>query len=319
VGPSSNGKLEQLLKNPSGDGKNFKNILKSLDLLDKKEGSLVQEKQNKNYTAKYMRYKRVLSPPKSKEPHEDSLSEVKLFTKELMKRNITSDDFKQQLISNGINPSVEAINKVIREHDSGKCVKFNELYGALLKFKDEKVNINTESLFKTKSKKFYQESSKEPAEGVKNMLSIGTYPGEYKYLVTKKYFRNVNNHLESNKEIFDWDMSTLEKIKSNEFVQKKSTNDPKYKTFFQSKVFDTTPITETALRPSCLRNYDSSDIFNNNKSFQSENVGNPTKKRNPITYGKEEKNDFKIGKTNDAYSTIKSQKSTVANLLSSDI
>ena len=48
------------------------------------------------------------------------------------------NQYREVLKENSINPNVEAINKILRQHESGKPAKFHQLLNALIKNKSKK-------------------------------------------------------------------------------------------------------------------------------------------------------------------------------------
>ncbi len=188
-----------------------------------------------------MRYKKVLSTPQSKEAEDSHHAEIKKISAQLLKRTMTSNQFKEILIEKGINPNVEGINKVLRDHEVGKDVKFNELFGAVIKHKDEKFDP-TKVTFEVKNKKFYKESMSEE-NGTKSMVLSGNGTNQLIYFSKKRPVHNKYNSYCSNKEIFDWNLSTLNKYKTGEMnpVVKESL---KIKSLYGSSVFEDSPVKE---------------------------------------------------------------------------
>lgn len=106
----------------------------SLDLLNKRE---IEEKKNPHYDGMFVRSKRVLPPPKSNENESDSNLSLRKHTKMLINRMIESSEYREFLQERNVNVNAEAINKLIRAHESGQVVKFNELIFAIQRHKDD--------------------------------------------------------------------------------------------------------------------------------------------------------------------------------------
>ena len=283
MGISINPRLERILKSSHADGRSFTNVLTSLDLLEKKDGCFNTEKKNLSYTNKHARYKKVLDTPQSKQVEDDPNNDLKKFSTQLLKRIITPDQFREVLRDNGINPMVEGINKVVRDHEVGKFVKFNELFGAVVKHKKDKFDP-TQINFEIKTKQFYKESANEQ-NGSKSMVPMNNGTGQLIYFSQKKPISCKFNSFQSNKDIFDWDLSTLNKLKSGELNPPNcSKNDPKQKTLFQSNIFNDTPVFESPnkkQRPSTAFLGGSGDIFTWKGSNSESKAQNDIRRRNP--------------------------------------
>lgn len=178
---------------------------------------------------------------------------------------------------------VEGINKVVRDHEVGKFVKFNELFGAVVKHKKDKFDP-TQINFEIKTKQFYKESADEQ-NGSKSMVPMNNGTGQLIYFSQKKPINCKFNSFQSNKDVFDWDLSTLNKLKSGELNPPNcSKNDPKQKTLFQSDIFNDTPMFESPnkkQRPSTAFLGGSGDIFTWKGSNSESKAQNDIKRRNP--------------------------------------
>jgi hypothetical protein len=299
MGLEINQKLDKILTSSHEDGLNFKNVLVSLDLLKKKEASYPTLKKSASYSNRYARYKKGLATPKATKPENDPNFHLKNFSSQLLKRTITPDQFREFLRDNGINPMIEAINKVVREHEVGKSVKFNELYGAVVKHKGDKFDP-TQVNFEINTKKFYKESLNEE-NGKKSMVPVGNGTSQMCYYTQKKPINSKYDSFKSNKDIFDWDLSTLNKIKSGELNPPVvSKNDPKHKTLFHSSVFDDTPVFESPKKQNTSNVFNGSgDILSwKSSSVESKAQIETIKRRNPNQIFSEEREERKPVKIN---------------------
>lgn len=190
-----------------------------------------------------MKFKRVLPPPESKESEDDPNYSLKKYSKQLLKRTITSDEFREVLRSHNINPMVEGINKVVRDHEVGKFVKFSELLNAVVRNRDSKFDP-TQIKFDIRVKKNNMQSN-ESENGTSSMVASGNGTGQLVYFSKKKMVDSKSHSHNSNKELFDWDMSMLSKIKSGELNNNCDRNDPLHKHVHESKIFDDTPINDS--------------------------------------------------------------------------
>jgi hypothetical protein len=186
---------------------------------------------------KHLKYKRVLETPKSNESENEPDYILKKSTKELLKKNINPDDFREILRNNGINPYVEGINKVIRQHESGMSVKFNDMLNALIKNRHSKFDPR-EVEIKIK-KKVLNSQADEKENGTSSMIPANNGCGQLLYVNKKRPIQYTHNSLNSNnKELFDWELSTLNKIKSGEMnPPERCKNESMQKTVFDSNVF----------------------------------------------------------------------------------
>jgi hypothetical protein len=299
MGLEINQKLDKILTSSHEDGLNFRNVLVSLDLLKKKQGSYPTLKKSASYSNRYARYKKSLATPKATGAENDSNFHLKNFSSQLLKRTITPDQFREFLRDNGINPMIEAINKIVREHEVGKSVKFNELYMAVVKHKGDKFDP-TQVNFEIKTKQFYKESG-DDENGKKSMVPVGNGTGQMCYYTQKKPINSKYDSFKSNKDIFDWDLSTLNKIKSGELNPPVvSKNDPKHKTLFKSSVFDDTPVFDSPKKQSTSNAFNGSGDILTWKSSQSEGKAQAEtiKRRNPNQIFSEEREERKPVKIN---------------------
>jgi hypothetical protein len=225
--------LDKILGSPQPDGKNFKNILSNLDLLEKKPEIRPVTK----FENKHLKYKRVLTTPKSYQSENEPDQVLKKCTKELLNKNINPDDFREILRNNGINPYVEGINKVIRQHESGQNVKFNDMLNALIKNRQSKfdprnIQINVK-------KPVINSQADEKENGTSSMIPLKNGSGQMIFVNKKRPINFHHNSLNSNnKELFDWELSTLNKIKSGELNPPgRCKNESMQKVVFDSNVF----------------------------------------------------------------------------------
>jgi len=205
-------------------------------LLNKKENGLVEEKKNPHYDGKHMRYKREIPPAESKELETDPNYSLKKYTKQLLNKNITTDEYRQILKEHQINPNVEAINKILRQHESGKPAKFGKLLHAVIKHSDEKFDPTTVE-YEITAPKFYKTSIDQDNSG---NLYIPTKNGTSQMICFNKKNRpqsKFNSYI-STKEAFDWDHNRLKMIQSGEIHPPTIENCPNgSKRIHQSQVF----------------------------------------------------------------------------------
>lgn len=205
-----------------------------MDLLNKNQNSKVTEKTNPNYNNKFMRYKKVLDTPKSNEEEDSHFADIKKLSSQLINRTITPEQYKIVLKEKGINPNIEGINKVIRDHEDGKSIKYNELVRAVIKYKDETFDP-TKVTFEIKNKKFFKHTLKED-NGTKSMIPSKNGTGQLFYSEQKKAVHSKYNSYYSNKEVFDWDLSTLNKLKGGELNSPGKKDTPKAKFFYDTHI-----------------------------------------------------------------------------------
>ena len=216
--------------------------------MNKKEGYKIKPKSNPHFSNQYSRYKKVLPPPETKESESDPNYSLKKYSKQLVNKVINPDEYREILRQHGINPNVEVINKVIRQHEVGNSIKYNDLLVAVLKNKDTKFDP-TKVNFEIKRRKYYSES--EPAEDMimisqkTSTISKGA-TSQLSHCTKKKKINCKYNSYTSNKEIFDWEASTLTKLKSGELNPPALCDgNNKHKIVFKSNIFDDTPITDS--------------------------------------------------------------------------
>jgi hypothetical protein len=201
-----------------------------------------------------MKFKKILPPPQSKESEDDPNYSLKKYSKQLLKRTITPDEFREVLRSHGINPMIEGINKVVRDHEVGRFVKFSELLNAVVRNRDSKFDP-TQIKFDIRTKKFNAEAY-ETENGTSSMVPSGNGTGQLVYFSKKRNVESKYHTHNSNKELFDWDLSLLKKIKSGELNNVVNKNDPGHKHVFESNVFDDRPIYDSP------KKRHTSDVFN---------------------------------------------------------
>lgn len=296
LGVQPSEKLEKILKAPQPDGKNFTNFVMNLELLNKKDGYKVKPKSNPHFTNKYARFKKVLPAAETKESESDPNYSLKKYSKQLLNKAINPDEYRDILRTHGINPNVESINKMIRKHESGENVKFNELLFTVIKNRDTKFDP-TKVDFEVKKCKYYTESK--PAED--DMLMTGanmnskSQGGQLVHCTKKKKVSCNYNSYVSNKETFDWEAGTLAKIKNGELSPPVMNKENiKHKTVFLSQVFDDTPLFESPKkeRTSTAFFKGSGDFFTwkgNSVNFSADVSSKSTvKRRNPNETSRQE-------------------------------
>lgn len=84
-------------------------MVTELELLKKSDKKSDSETKNKFFTPQHFRYKKTLPAPQSLETENDNNITIKKCTKDLVSGKISSDDFKEALKTNGINPNTEAV------------------------------------------------------------------------------------------------------------------------------------------------------------------------------------------------------------------
>jgi hypothetical protein len=191
-----------------------------------------------NFNNKHLKYKRVLDKPQTKESETEPDYILKKSTKELLNKNINPDEFREILRNNGINPNVEGINKMIRQHESGSTVKYNELLYALIKNRDSTFDP-TQIKINVKKRVLNMEAAEK--ENMSGFVITKNGSAQMNYMPKKKLV-DINQNYQSNKDLFDWELSTLKKIKSGEFEPPtRHKNEYTHKTVFESHVFDKIP------------------------------------------------------------------------------
>ncbi len=234
---NSNAKIEKILSSSSADGKDFKTLLANLQILDKNEtSSLTSEpKKNLDYTNKFMRYKRDPHKGSSMESDPNKENPLKTSTRQLLTGEITGEQYRNILRDNKINPNAEAINKIIRQHESGNQTRFDELYFAINKFPTDldptKIQITS------KFPEFNGETRPEQEKINKSIIPDKNGNGIV-CLAQKRPVKTKYSYHDSNKDLFDWEISILNKYKSGEFRRSENDrNDPRTKIVYESNVF----------------------------------------------------------------------------------
>jgi len=184
-----------------------------------------------------MRFKRELPEAVTKESESDPYYSLKKYTKQLVNKSIDAQHYREILKEHNINPNVEAINKILRQHEGGKIAKFHSLLHTLIKNKDEKFDP-TKVEFEINVPKFYKTSIDQDNS---NSLLMPSGNGTSQLLCFNKKNRTdsrYNSYL-SNKETFDWDANTVKMIKSGEINPPLLDNCTKgVKHIHESHVFD---------------------------------------------------------------------------------
>jgi hypothetical protein len=183
-----------------------------------------------------MRYKRNPHKSNSEDIGNNKESPLHNSTKQLLKREITGDEYRQILRDNSINPNAEAINRIIRQHENGNPTKFDELYYAIHKFQSD---IDPTKLnFTTKHFNFNGESKDETKFELKKNSVPNTKGNGLIYLASKKPVYSKYNNYCSNKDLFDWESSALNKFKRGEFeLNLFNEGNPRHKNVYQSQIF----------------------------------------------------------------------------------
>jgi len=241
LGLNSSEKLEKILKSSQSDGKTFSNILSNLDLLVKKEGVTInKEKYNKfsNFNNTHFKFKRTFAKNDENENENEPYYKLKKYSRELLKKNINTNEFREILLSNGINPNVEGINKFIRQHESGMNVKYHELLNAVIKNRDcnpTEINVKIK-------KKVMNTEADTTDSNIRCMIPMNNGTSQLNYVAKKKNI-DINPNYQSNKDVFDWELCSLKKIKNGEFeVPERHRNEMTHKTIYESHVFDISPM-----------------------------------------------------------------------------
>lgn len=111
--------------NASLDNTNFTNLLKNTDLVNHKKD---EEKKNPYYDGKYNRYKKNVQYPKVEHP-EESEKNVKIrdATNKFVNQEMNRDEYKKVLKSQGIDPEIEGISKLLKSTKVGYTQMLNSL------------------------------------------------------------------------------------------------------------------------------------------------------------------------------------------------
>jgi hypothetical protein len=100
-------KLDQLID--SNNGTNFSALITELDLLKKSEKKPESETKNNHYNPQHFRYKKSLSEPASNASENEQHYTIKKLTNDFISGKTNSEQFREALKNNGINPNVEAV------------------------------------------------------------------------------------------------------------------------------------------------------------------------------------------------------------------
>ena len=230
------GKLKKILNSTQLDDKTFTGILLSTDILLKRK---MEVKKNPDYNAKYMKFKRFLNPPQTKEKESDQNYLIKKYSRQFINRTIDSSTFKDLLTSKGINSNAEAINKYIRATESGKNVKLSELLFSIMTFGNQKFDPTTVTYDKGSN------AFRETTEGAldKSMVPTGKGESQMAYIPKKRRPDPKLNLQNSTNEIFDWDANTLKELEAKAETDYLSKPNPTatQKNLYDSHVFDKSP------------------------------------------------------------------------------
>lgn len=94
------------------DNNSFTNILKNTDLVSHRKD---EEKKNPYYDGKYNRYKKNVKYPKVDHPEEKEKNvQIRSATNKFVNQEINRDEYKKLLKSQGVNPELDSINKLIQ-------------------------------------------------------------------------------------------------------------------------------------------------------------------------------------------------------------
>lgn len=104
---TSSTKIDKLLD--SKNGASFSTLLTQLELLKKSDKKPEAHTKNVNYDATHFRFKKSLKAPESKASENENHVTMKNQVKDLISGRISTDQFRDALKNNGINPNVEAV------------------------------------------------------------------------------------------------------------------------------------------------------------------------------------------------------------------
>ena len=129
-----NGNLKRILSSKQMDKKSFGEILNNTDIIKHKKP---EEKKNPDYTGKNNKYKRNRPAPVSLASPYEEKAHLKKATTKFIKNEITCDEFKEILKKEGINPEIEAINKLLRTKAEGNDVLFSQVMTTVANHKND--------------------------------------------------------------------------------------------------------------------------------------------------------------------------------------
>ena len=87
-----------------------------------------EEKKNPYYDGKYNRYKKNVKRPKVEHPEEsEAKAKLREATAKFVQQEIDKDEYKNVLKSQGINPEIDGINKVIKSSNAGYTEMLNSI------------------------------------------------------------------------------------------------------------------------------------------------------------------------------------------------
>lgn len=119
------------------DGKNFKDILASTDLIEHRK---MEEKKNPDYNPKFNRYKK--NPVRPKVEHKDENEKEKTIrdaTSKFLNQKMDEATFKDVLREEGIDPNIEGINKHIRQKTSGGPVNYSKFVTSIARHQKDSI------------------------------------------------------------------------------------------------------------------------------------------------------------------------------------
>lgn len=119
------------------DNISYKSILANTDLVKHRKP---EEKKNPYYTNKYnlgkfnVGVKPILYNDKNEKNHH-----IKVATNKFLNDKISSEEFKEILRSQGINPDIDAIKKHIRDKTNGAQVNYTDMLSSLTIHKNDTI------------------------------------------------------------------------------------------------------------------------------------------------------------------------------------
>jgi len=183
-----------------------------------------------------MRYKKDPHKGVSMDLESNKENPLKVATRQLLTGEITAQQYNSILRENDINPNSEAINKIVRKHVAGNTARFDELFYAINKFQNDL--DPTKIQIQSKHPQFNGETKAEQEKTKKSMIPDKNGNGLI-YISQKRPVQSKYNYYESNKDLFDWEESIINKYKNDEFIRidNDNNNNPRQKIVYESNIF----------------------------------------------------------------------------------
>ena len=182
-----------------------------------------------------MRYKKDPHMGVSMDLESNKENPLKVATRQLLTGEINAQQYKNVLRENDINPNAEAINKIVRQHEAGNATRFDELFYAINKFQTDL--DPTKIIIQSKHPEFNGETKAEQEKTNKCLIPDKNGNG-FIYISQKRPVQSKYNCYESNKDLFDWEASTINRYKNGEFRRIDiDNNNPRQKIVYESNIF----------------------------------------------------------------------------------